>query len=469
MGDKVYVGAMLIQQMQFLVSIRAHPTDDDPDVVKLRKLIHVKVPTIDGAPVQWNAFHLNHFFSDYPAAVKLMKKHYSTELFLGLHKILGSLDILGNPMSLFRRVQEGLSDFVVPPKNGRKRNGMEVGKGLARGTAALFSNTIGGVAVCAGKITGNLGDGLAILSFDNNFKLKRKLEPDARGIEALKKGAKQLGQGFLGGLAGVVVEPVRGAEKDGVSGFVKGVGRGLVGVAVKPVTGILDFASCASQGLKPKQQLPFADRIRLPRHFADDDTLTAYSHPQAEGGIIWLQLEQWGGEELSLHDPFPTTAERLVHHWLVSSAAGEHHLLALSNKRLFYLNETGSALLEVKHVVTLNHRHFVVHSVVLLALITRIHVSGSSLCLQVAKRKKATIFSKFDAAVRTHELKLQSKFKKVFSKGENNTIKEPFVSKTAASMSFECGELITDIVTAVQDIYLRDYFAPPHEIVPKRS
>jgi len=210
--DKIYVGAMLVQQIQFLVSIRAHPVDDNPSVTRLRKLIHLKVPTIDGAPVQWDAFKLTHFFSDYQVAVKLMKKHYSTELFLGLHKILGSLDILGNPMSLFRRVQEGLSDFVVPPKNGRKRNTLEVGKGLARGTAALFSNTIGGVAVCAGKITGGLGtdiyvinkiltyivvlgDGLAMLSFDNEFKLQRKLEPDAHGIEALKRGAKQLGHG----------------------------------------------------------------------------------------------------------------------------------------------------------------------------------------------------------------------------------------------------------------------------------
>lgn len=476
--DKIYVGSMLVQQIQFLVSIRAHPVDDNPSVTRLRKLIHVKVPTIEGAPIQWDAFKLIHFFSDYQVAVKLMKKHYSTELFLGLHKILGSLDILGNPMSLFRRVQEGLSDFVVPPKNGHKRNTMEVGKGLARGTAALFSNTIGGVAVCAGKITGGLGDGLALLSFDNDFKLKRKLEPDAHGMEALKRGAKQLGHGFLHGITGVVVEPVKGAAQDGVSGFVKGVGKGLVGVAVKPVTGILDFASSASQGLKPKQQLPFADRIRLPRHFASDDTLTAYSRPQAEGGNIWVQLEQYGLEELGANDVHSEVKERLLNHWIVdnSVAADNDHMLALTNKRLFYLVEIGSALLETKHVVNVHNRNFVVHSVVQLSLMTRIHVNESSLCLQVMRKQKATIFSKLDAAVRTQELKLQTKLKKVFSSkaegGAAGTNTEPFLSKTFSSVSFECGQLISEIVAAVQDVYLRDFLPleqPPQTTTPTRA
>ena len=45
------------------------------------------------------------------------------------------------------------------------------------------------------------------------------------------------------GVAGVVLEPMRGAESGGAGGFVRGVGKGLAGLVVKPVAGVLDFAA----------------------------------------------------------------------------------------------------------------------------------------------------------------------------------------------------------------------------------
>ena len=45
------------------------------------------------------------------------------------------------------------------------------------------------------------------------------------------------------GVAGVVLEPIRGAEAGGAAGFVRGVGKGLAGLAVKPLAGVLDFVS----------------------------------------------------------------------------------------------------------------------------------------------------------------------------------------------------------------------------------
>ena len=45
-----------------------------------------------------------------------------------------------------------------------------------------------------------------------------------------------------------MVEPVRGAMDDGVSGLGKGVVRGVLGVAVKPVVGVFDAVSRTSEG-----------------------------------------------------------------------------------------------------------------------------------------------------------------------------------------------------------------------------
>jgi vacuolar protein sorting-associated protein 13A/C len=43
---------------------------------------------------------------------------------------------------------------------------------------------------------------------------------------------------------------LRGAQRGGFTGFLKGIGRGLIGVVTKPITGVLDLASHTTEGLK---------------------------------------------------------------------------------------------------------------------------------------------------------------------------------------------------------------------------
>lgn len=52
-------------------------------------------------------------------------------------------------------------------------------------------------------------------------------------------------------------------------GFFKGVAQGITGVVVKPVTGVIDFASKTTEGLKNTalylEDKPNENRIRYPR------------------------------------------------------------------------------------------------------------------------------------------------------------------------------------------------------------
>lgn len=41
-----------------------------------------------------------------------------------------------------------------------------------------------------------------------------------------------------------------GAQKEGATGFFKGVGKGLVGAVARPTGGIIDMASSTFQGIK---------------------------------------------------------------------------------------------------------------------------------------------------------------------------------------------------------------------------
>ena len=62
-------------------------------------------------------------------------------------------------------------------------------------------------------------------------------------------GAESVVRGVGEGVAGVFLQPVRGAQKGGVGGFFKGVARGVAGVVVKPVVGVLDGATQVVEGI----------------------------------------------------------------------------------------------------------------------------------------------------------------------------------------------------------------------------
>ena len=48
---------------------------------------------------------------------------------------------------------------------------------------------------------------------------------------------QELGYGLFDGITGLVTQPIDGAKKEGIAGFVKGVGKGIGGIVLKPNAG----------------------------------------------------------------------------------------------------------------------------------------------------------------------------------------------------------------------------------------
>jgi vacuolar protein sorting-associated protein 13A/C len=78
---------------------------------------------------------------------------------------MGSLNMFGNPVGLFRSIKKGLVEFVEKPAEGFGKGPLDGGLGIAEGTTALVRNTMGGGFNTIDKITGSLGDGFAALTF----------------------------------------------------------------------------------------------------------------------------------------------------------------------------------------------------------------------------------------------------------------------------------------------------------------
>lgn len=83
--------------------------------------------------------------------------------------LLGSLNIIGNPVGLFRNVSSGVSDLFSKPKEGFIQGPLEGGLGIMQGAGSLVKNTVVGVFNSVNKITGSVSFALGYLTLDKEY------------------------------------------------------------------------------------------------------------------------------------------------------------------------------------------------------------------------------------------------------------------------------------------------------------
>ena len=69
---------------------------------------------------------------------------------------------------------------------------------------------------------------------DETVRPTEKVTGLASGV---KVAGKEFGLGLYDGISGLVTQPLKGAEKEGGIGFVKGFGKGVSGIIMKPAAG----------------------------------------------------------------------------------------------------------------------------------------------------------------------------------------------------------------------------------------
>jgi len=253
------------------------------------------IANLDRAPICLNALLLEHCFCSGDKLAEMISSHYTRQALMEIYKILGSTDLLGNPVGLFNNVASGVLDFFYEPAKGIVTSPQAFGKGLAKGTASLVKNSVFGVFNAVSKITGTVGNGVATLSLDDDYlasrQQKSRKKPKHVGDGALQ-GVQALGQGVFDGISGVVLKPIQGARKSGASGFAKGVGIGLIGIVVKPVAGVFEFASKTSEGVRNTATYFDGEVSRIrpyPRAFGPKSELTYYDALFCEGDFYLKQ------------------------------------------------------------------------------------------------------------------------------------------------------------------------------------
>jgi hypothetical protein len=85
-------------------------------------------------------------------------------------------------------------------------------------------------------------------------------------VSDLKSGFKAVGKefsyGFYDGITGLVTHPWKGAQKEGASGFMKGLGKGIGGIATKPGAAMLGVLGHSMKGVHKEVQKMYGSNVQ---------------------------------------------------------------------------------------------------------------------------------------------------------------------------------------------------------------
>ncbi|GAA5849449.1 hypothetical protein JCM5353_001982 [Sporobolomyces roseus] len=307
-GGDLYFEVLHLQPMQLDLSfMRTDRVNADQKVNSrnplffLVNILAMAIGNVNDAPVRFNALVIENARLSLPVLQSRLTKHYSTAFTGQLYRVLGSADVIGNPVGLFTNVSSGVADFFIQPYDSIMLNGNEgVGIGIARGAGSLAKKTVFGLSDSLAKVSGSIGKGLSAATLDQQYQNQRRMRQyrnkPKHALYGVTAGAASLVTSVASGFEGLATKPLEGAESGGAAGFLTGVGKGLVGVVTKPVVGIFDFANNVTEGIRNTTTVfdqTGIDRVRLPRFTASDGVLRPYSERESLGQN-WLKNTENG-------------------------------------------------------------------------------------------------------------------------------------------------------------------------------
>jgi hypothetical protein len=271
------VDALVLHPVQLTTSFSPVYNDDDEGDAAVERMgfgALANLAEIDRAEVQLKSFCVEKAVEEPGLLAKTIRRHYILSLVQQLHRVVGSLASIGQPLNLVSTIGGGVKQFFYEPSKGIVESPTAFAKGVHRGTSSLASSVVGGFATSIGGVGNVLANNASLLAGDASYSQQRDARRRASKGQNMAScaagGAESVVRGVGEGVAGVFLQPVRGAQKGGVGGFFKGVARGVAGVVVKPVVGVLDGATQVVEGIGTAAgggAAPRASHVTGPRRF----------------------------------------------------------------------------------------------------------------------------------------------------------------------------------------------------------
>eukprot|EP00644_Phytophthora_capsici_P011136 jgi/Phyca11/506196/fgenesh2_kg.PHYCAscaffold_18_\ len=283
--------------------------------------IGTSLTKIANAPFQLKAIHIHNSFVQPDALAARLASHYQSEALRQAYVILGSVDVLGNPMIAWKNLRSGFQDFISEPAHGlSQRSPQAFAFGIGRGSLSLVRASVYTFLDFNTRILTAFSLGLseACLKLD-----------DYTGYPA----TRHIFQGLVQGVSGVVVAPIHSFEVNGARGVLPGLVAGAFGVVLKPLLGFsLATATTAAtlrDAVDPNTKALLV-RVRPPRHIdLRTKRLKVYSYVESLGEEIVGKIRggRYRGDGYLGHVDLKAT----------------HQCFLVTRKRILFLNVKGTA------------------------------------------------------------------------------------------------------------------------------
>ena len=222
-----------------------------PDVINtLLYTVCSTLSLVSECSLSLNELIMTNINNDMKTLKNILKSFYKMQILKQIYKIIGGLDLLGNPVKLLEGIGAGVFSLINEPRKGILKSPVQFYFGLYKGTSSLLTGLVGGTLNTVSKLTGSLLHATKNLSNLCTKGESPEYEDGPKGVidgtvTGLKKGIGELSSG----LTGVVTKPIEEAKKGGVFGFIKGVGSGILGVALSPVNTVLALGKNLTEGI----------------------------------------------------------------------------------------------------------------------------------------------------------------------------------------------------------------------------
>lgn len=257
---------------------------------------------ISDSPLFFTELMMTHSFQTLETLSWVILKNYIRQGIVQFYKVLGSSDLIGNPIGLIDKLGTGVFEFINEPAKGLLKGPKAFATGVGKGFKSLVGNVVAGSFGSVSKITGSL------------YKVVKEVGGDTEAVKKMNESdsiSTNMYEGFKGGvmdvangISGVFTKPWQGAKDEGTKGFFKGLGSGVVGMVVSPVAAVLRFGSTITGGVSSaaifllKGKVQMMGRARFPRQFGAKRILESYNNELAEAQELLKNLLDHKGEQM---------------------------------------------------------------------------------------------------------------------------------------------------------------------------
>eukprot|EP00953_Heterococcus_sp_UTEX-ZZ885_P038161 19594-Heterococcus_DN1.PRE.4 len=254
----------------------------------LVKAMGATLANIENAPLHMRQVSIRDKLASPQQLVALLIGHYTRQALGQAYKIVGSAELLGNPIGLLQSLGAGIKDFFYEPALGLSHGSpKEFILGIIRGTSSLSRSVICSCVDTSGAIASSIANGM-LASGAISFRLPRGHIIYPTGIAT----------GVVLGMVGLARDPVACIQMRKQSSIIgvtratlRGCGKGVLGLGMRPLYGgLMTFVTmCRTIGttLDPRlgrEQKSLLKRSRPPRYFRQiGQPLTVYSADENEG------------------------------------------------------------------------------------------------------------------------------------------------------------------------------------------